>query len=109
MTLGAHQIAGEPVPVTKTGATADEECWLPTLVLDADAGRTEVWVLDGADVAAPPVAVVPLPHIVPFGFHGNWVRAAPNAPASWPFLAQKTPGIREFLRRERRGSCRRLS
>ena len=76
MTLGAHQIAGEPVPVTKTGATADEECWLLTLVLDAAAGRTEVWVLDGADVAAPPVAVVPLPHIVPFGFHGNWVRAA---------------------------------
>jgi all-trans-8'-apo-beta-carotenal 15,15'-oxygenase len=76
MTLGAHQIAGEPVPVSKPGATNDTDVWLLTLVLDAKAGHTEVWVLDGADVAAPPVAVVPLPHIVPFGFHGNWVRAA---------------------------------
>jgi len=73
--MKAHQIAGEPVPVTKAGATSDDEVWLPTLVLDAEAGRSEVWILDGADVAAPPVAVVPLPHVVPFGFHGNWVQA----------------------------------
>ncbi len=75
-TMKAHQIAGEPVPVTKAGASSDDEVWLLTLVLDARAGRTEVWVLDGADVAAPPVAVVPLPHVVPFGFHGNWVKAS---------------------------------
>jgi carotenoid cleavage dioxygenase len=74
--MKAHQIAGEPVPVTKAGATSDDDVWLLTLVLDAQAGRSEVWVLDGADVAAPPVAVVPLPHVVPFGFHGNWVRAS---------------------------------
>ena len=74
--MKSHQIAGEPVPVTKAGATSDDEVWLLTLVLDAQAGRTEVWVLDGADVAAPPVAVVPLPHVVPFGFHGNWVRSS---------------------------------
>ena len=74
--MKAHQIAGEPVPVTKAGAASDDDVWLLTLVLDAQAGRSEVWVLDGADVAAPPVAVVPLPHVVPFGFHGNWVRAS---------------------------------
>jgi carotenoid cleavage dioxygenase len=74
--MKAHQIAGEPVPVTKAGATSDDDVWLLTLVLDAQARRSEVWVLDGADVAAPPVAVVPLPHVVPFGFHGNWVRAS---------------------------------
>jgi len=28
------------------------------------------------DLAAPPVAAVPLPHVVPFGFHGNRVRTA---------------------------------
>jgi all-trans-8'-apo-beta-carotenal 15,15'-oxygenase len=74
--MKAHQIAGEPVPVTKAGATSDDDMWLLTLVLDVQARRSEVWVLDGADVAAPPVAVVRLPHIVPFGFHGNWVRAS---------------------------------
>ena len=74
--MKAHQLGGEPVPVTKAGATSDDDVWLLTLVLDAEAERSEVWVLDGADVAAPPVAVVALPHVVPFGFHGNWVRAS---------------------------------
>ncbi|MBV8982415.1 MAG: carotenoid oxygenase family protein [Acidimicrobiia bacterium] len=74
--LKAHQIAGEPVPVTKADPTSDDDVWLLALVLDAQAGRTDVWVLDGADVAAPPVAVVRLPHVVPFGFHGSWVRAS---------------------------------
>jgi all-trans-8'-apo-beta-carotenal 15,15'-oxygenase len=79
-TLAAHQIAGEPVPVTKPGASSDDDVWLLTLVLDAQARRTELWVQDGADVAAPPVAKVALPHVVPFGFHGNWVRASALAP-----------------------------
>jgi len=70
------QYAGEVVPVTKTGATSDEEVWLLTLVLDAPAGRSELWILDGEGIEAGPVATVPLPHVVPFGFHGNWVRAA---------------------------------
>ena len=70
------QYAGEVVPVTKTGATSDEEVWLLTLVLDAPAGRSELWILDGEGIEAGPVARIPLPHVVPFGFHGNWVRAA---------------------------------
>jgi all-trans-8'-apo-beta-carotenal 15,15'-oxygenase len=69
------QYAGEVVPVTKANATSDEEVWLLTLVLDAGARRSELWVLDGEGVEAGPVAVVPLPHVVPFGLHGNWVRA----------------------------------
>ncbi|MHB8328153.1 MAG: carotenoid oxygenase family protein [Acidimicrobiales bacterium] len=72
--LRAGQFAGEPVPVTKANAPSDEDVWLLSLVLDADAGQSALWVLDGTDVSAPPVAVVPLPHLVPFGFHGNWVR-----------------------------------
>ena len=69
------QYAGEPVPVTKAGATRDDEVWLLSVVLDAAAGRSELWVLDGEGLEAGPIAVVPLPHVVPFGFHGNWVRA----------------------------------
>ena len=45
-------------------------------MLDAQARSTELRVLDGADIAAPPVATVRLPHAVPFGFHGNWVETA---------------------------------
>ncbi|MBV9041080.1 MAG: carotenoid oxygenase family protein [Acidimicrobiia bacterium] len=70
------QYAGEVVPVTKTGATSDDEVWLLTLVLDAPAGRSELRVLDGEGLEAGPVATIPLPHVVPFGFHGNWVRSS---------------------------------
>jgi all-trans-8'-apo-beta-carotenal 15,15'-oxygenase len=70
------QYAGELVPVTKAGATADDQVWLLTVVLDAAARRSELWVLDGEGIEVGPVARVPLPHVMPFGFHGNWVRAS---------------------------------
>jgi carotenoid cleavage dioxygenase-like enzyme len=47
-------------------------------VLDGASRATELRVLDAADLAAPPVARVPLPHVVPLGFHGNWVSRAPG-------------------------------
>src|SRR5579884_3430249 len=71
------QYAGELVPVAKH--EPDAAPWLLTLVLDASAGRSELWVLDGAELAKPPTAVVTLPHVVPFGFHGNWVATPPAA------------------------------
>jgi all-trans-8'-apo-beta-carotenal 15,15'-oxygenase len=65
--------AGELVPVRKARAGASErDVWLLSFVLDARRERTELWVLDGEDLRAPPVARVRLPHVVPFGFHGNW-------------------------------------
>ena len=67
--------AGELVPVRKQGGTSEREVWLLSLVLDARRERTELWVLDGGDLRAPPVARVLLPHVVPFGFHGNWSAA----------------------------------
>jgi all-trans-8'-apo-beta-carotenal 15,15'-oxygenase len=69
------EYAGECVPVSKPDATSESDVWLLTLVLDARAQRTELRILDGADITAPPTAVVPLPHVVPFGFHGNFVAA----------------------------------
>jgi all-trans-8'-apo-beta-carotenal 15,15'-oxygenase len=86
----AHHFAGELVPVPKgrglasTGGTgaSDDAVWLLTVVLDAAARRSELWVLDGEELDAPPVARVLLPHVMPFGFHGNWVPAAASAPSS---------------------------
>jgi all-trans-8'-apo-beta-carotenal 15,15'-oxygenase len=76
--MARGEFAGECVPVSKASASSESDVWLLTLVLDAAQHRTELRVYDGADLAAPPVATVPLPHVVPFGFHGNWVRAASN-------------------------------
>ena len=74
--LGPAEFAGECVPVSKANAASESDVWLLTLVLDGVSRATELRVLDGADVAAPPVATVRLPHVVPLGFHGNWVSAA---------------------------------
>lgn len=67
------EFAGECVPVSKPGATSESDAWLLTVVLDARARRSELRVLEAADLGAPPVATVALPHVVPFGFHGNFV------------------------------------
>jgi all-trans-8'-apo-beta-carotenal 15,15'-oxygenase len=70
------EFAGECVPVSKPGATSESDAWLLTVVLDAAARRTELRVLEAADLAAPPIATIALPHVIPFGFHGNFVSAA---------------------------------
>ena len=81
--IGAGEYAGECVPVAKAGATSERDVWLLTLVLDGASRTSELRILDGGDLAAPPVARVRLPHVVPFGFHGNWVsRARLAAPTS---------------------------
>lgn len=67
------EFAGECVPVKKAGATSSRDVWLLTVVLDAAHGRSELRVLDGDDLSRPPVARVRMPHVIPFGFHGNWV------------------------------------
>ena len=74
--FGAGELAGECVPVTKAGGTTESDVWLLTLGVDGIARTSELRILDGADSGAPPVATVRLPHVVPFGFHGNWVRRA---------------------------------
>ena len=73
--MGPGEYAGECVPVRKRGATSDAEAWLLTLVLDSARKRTELRVLDGANLMAPPVARAVLPHAVPFGFHGSFASA----------------------------------
>ncbi len=69
------QFAGELVAATKAGANSEAGVWLLSVVLDAEKQTSELWVMDGDDLSGPPVAVITLPHVVPFGFHGNWVRS----------------------------------
>jgi len=44
-----------------------------TYVYDAARATSDFVVLAAQDFAAPPVATVPLPQRVPFGFHGSWI------------------------------------
>ncbi|WP_051683160.1 8'-apo-carotenoid 13,14-cleaving dioxygenase [Sphingomonas sp. UNC305MFCol5.2] len=50
--------------------------WLMGFVIDAAAGTTDLAILDARDFEAPPLASIRIPHIVPPGFHGNWVADA---------------------------------
>jgi carotenoid cleavage dioxygenase-like enzyme len=67
--LAAGEFAGELVPVPKKDGGGD---WLLSLVLDATKERSVLHVYDGANISAGAVAKATLPHVVPFGFHGNF-------------------------------------
>ena len=68
--FGPGRTPGEAVFVPR-GTAGDG--WLLVYVHDAATARTDLVVLDPADLAGPPVAVVHLPVRVPFGFHGAWL------------------------------------
>ncbi len=68
------------------GRTSGEWCFVPTgaaegegyamaFVFDPSANTSSLVVLDAQDVASGPVAEIPLPVRVPYGFHGAFVRA----------------------------------
>ena len=55
------------------GGDAEGDGWVMTYVWDRTTDTSSFAVFDAQDVAAGPVAEVPLPVRVPFGFHGLWV------------------------------------
>ncbi|MDX1650634.1 MAG: carotenoid oxygenase family protein, partial [Myxococcota bacterium] len=64
---------GEPVFVPDPDGSADDEGWVLTYVHDENRGESALVVLDASRFEAPPVARVPLPRRVPYGFHGSWL------------------------------------
>jgi carotenoid cleavage dioxygenase len=74
--FGAGRIPGEFVFVPRSATAAENDGWLMGYVLDTNRDGTDLVLLDARDIAAPPVAVVPLPQRVPLGFHGNWIAAS---------------------------------
>lgn len=74
-----HDLPGEPAfaSACRTGACAagqGAEGWLLTIVNRTEARRAELLVLRAADLEIQ--ARLPLPHVVPYGFHGCWVERA---------------------------------
>ncbi len=66
--------SGEPVFVARDGsdaAAAEDDGYLVTLTHTGDSAS--LVVLDAQDITRGPIAEVPLPQRVPYGFHGNWV------------------------------------
>ncbi|MCU0310308.1 MAG: carotenoid oxygenase family protein [Acidimicrobiales bacterium] len=74
-TAGPTGHVGESVFAPDPRGRAEDEGWLINAVHDSATDRTDVCVLDAADVAAGPIARVHLPRRMPFGFHANWFAA----------------------------------
>ena len=68
---GPHLASGEWLFVA-TGP-AEAEGVVMTYVHDRGAGTSSLVVLDARDVGAGPIARIPLPQRVPYGFHATWV------------------------------------
>jgi 8'-apo-carotenoid 13,14-cleaving dioxygenase len=77
---GPGRGSAEPVFVPRPGASAEDDGWLLSYVHDATRDASELVVLDARELARPPVARVPLPQRVPFGFHGDFVPDTAVAP-----------------------------
>ena len=64
---------GEGVFAPASADASEDEGWVISFVYDEDRGGSALVILDAARFDGPPVATVPLPQRVPFGFHGNWI------------------------------------
>jgi carotenoid cleavage dioxygenase len=71
--LGPGVAPSEFVFVPAGETAGEDEGWLVGYAYDRARGASDFLVLDAQRFAGPPVARVPLPARVPFGFHGNWI------------------------------------
>src|SRR5262245_15217907 len=71
--FGPGRVPGEGVFVPAEATAGEDEGWIVTYVYDAARDRSDLIILDAASFAGAPVATVPLPQRVPFGFHGSWI------------------------------------
>ena len=63
---------GEPVFVDRPGGTAEDDGAILSVILDANAERSFLLILDAATFEE--VARAEAPHHIPFGFHGQYFR-----------------------------------
>ena len=73
--FGAENGVGEPLFVPRGAGAAEDDGWVLVLAYDHARNTSDFHILDARNVRGEPVAVVHLPHRVPYGFHGNWVAA----------------------------------
>ncbi len=67
---GCH--AGEPVFVPAPDATREDDGVILSVVLDGERGTSFLLVLDASDLGE--LARARVPHVIPFGFHGQYLR-----------------------------------
>jgi carotenoid cleavage dioxygenase len=71
--FGPGRVPGEFVFVPRSADASEGDGWLMGYVINAANETTDLVILDAANIAAPPIASVHIPHRIPPGFHGNWL------------------------------------
>ncbi|WP_369025326.1 carotenoid oxygenase family protein [Qipengyuania sp. RANM35] len=72
--FGEGSMPGEFVFVPRSASAPEGDGWVMGYVVNRNAGTTSLEILDA--VSLEPVASVHIPHIIPPGFHGNWIAAS---------------------------------
>ena len=72
--FGPGRVAGEFVFVPRAFGADEDDGWLIGLVIEADEATTALEILDARDIAAPAIAKIRIPHRVPPGIHGAWLK-----------------------------------
>jgi all-trans-8'-apo-beta-carotenal 15,15'-oxygenase len=63
----------EPIFVPRSGSAREDDGWVLGVVYDSEYHRSDVVILDAADVCNGPIARLHLKHHIPYGLHGNFV------------------------------------
>lgn len=67
-----NNVPWEPVFVAKSEKEGDG--YLLTVVYRTAENRSDLVILDANNIAAEPIAIIKIPHRIPYGFHGNFMR-----------------------------------
>jgi carotenoid cleavage dioxygenase-like enzyme len=70
---GPGRFGSEPQIARRPGATAEDDGYLIVMVADMKLDRSEVMVLDAADITRGPIAQIILPERMSVGTHACWV------------------------------------
>lgn len=70
--FGRNNVPSEPVFVPRNKISAEGDGFILTVVYQAAKNTSDLYILDAMNIDKKPLAIVHLPHRVPFGFHGNW-------------------------------------
>ncbi len=72
--FGPNAQPGEFVFAEAHARAGEDEGWALGFVYDKARDSSDLVIFDAANLAARPVATIPLPRRVPHGFHGSWIR-----------------------------------
>ena len=72
--FGEGRIPGEFVFVPRSAGAPEGDGWVMGYVIDRNHGTSALEILDAMSLS--PVAAVHIPHLIPPGFHGNWIAAS---------------------------------